>query len=124
MTYARLCRLLSEQETHVVCSTISMFHDVRLWNQENICNYKEIYLRAPIDILKERDSKGIYSRAEKGELTDVMGVDLPFEEPDNPNLIIDNDGSRSVDEIVEILLSTFHDFGFSDREGKQFVPPQ
>ena len=49
MRNARLCRLLAGQGFDVVCATISLFHEVQRWNRENIPNYREIYLRVPID---------------------------------------------------------------------------
>ena len=42
MRNARLCRLLAEQGTDVVCATISLFHEVQRWNRENILDYREI----------------------------------------------------------------------------------
>src|SRR5580700_6872652 len=63
MRNARLCRLLAEQGTDVVCATISLFHEVQRWNRENIPGYCEIYLRVPIEELRRRDSKGLYAGA-------------------------------------------------------------
>ena len=94
MQYARLCKVLVDQGVDVVCATISMFHECREWNRKNISRYREIYLRVPMDILKKRDSKSIYSRAARGEVTQVMGIDLPFDEPRDPDLIVDNDGTQ------------------------------
>src|SRR5215469_7102888 len=76
MRNARLCRLLAEQGTDVVCATISLFHEVQRWNRKNIPGYREIYLRVPIDELRRRDSKGIYAGAERGDARDVVGLDV------------------------------------------------
>ena len=81
-----------------------MFHEIRKWNRENIKNYNEIYIRVPIKLLVERDQKKLYSRALRGEIKNVMGVDVPIEEPDHPDIIIDNDGKLNPDEIVETLI--------------------
>jgi adenylylsulfate kinase len=61
MRNARQCRLLAGQGADVVCPTISLIHDVQLWNRENIPGYHEIYLRVLLDELRRRDSKGIYA---------------------------------------------------------------
>jgi len=103
MRNARLCKLLSDQGIHVICPTISMFSDVREWNRDNIDLYIEIYLKVPMDVLKKRDQKQLYSKAIKGEITDVIGVDLPFDEPNRADITIVNDGSLSVDEIVDVI---------------------
>jgi adenylyl-sulfate kinase len=104
---SRLCKMLADQGTDVVCATISMFKDCRQWNRDQIENYKEIYIRAPIDVLKSRDSKKLYSRAEKGEIKNIMGIDLKIEEPENPDIILDNDGKSTPDELTNKLLKTF-----------------
>lgn len=105
MRNARLCRFLSGQGIDVVCCTISMFHEVRGWNRENIAEYCEIYLKVPLDILKSRDQKGLYSSLEKGLKKNIWGLDLEFEEPENPDITIMNDGSSAPREIVDGLMS-------------------
>jgi adenylylsulfate kinase-like enzyme len=96
MRNARLCRLLAEQGTDVVCATISLFHEVQRWNRENIPGYREIYLRVPIDELRRRDSKGIYAGAQRGDAHDVVGLDVPAEAPEAPDLVLDNYGALTL----------------------------
>src|SRR3984957_14859477 len=105
MRNARLCRLLAEQGTDVVCATISLFHEVQRWNRENIPGYREIYLRVPIDELRRRDSKGIYARAQRGDMRDVVGLDVPAEAPEAPDLILDNYGALDVSTAVDRILA-------------------
>jgi adenylylsulfate kinase-like enzyme len=93
--YSRLCKLLTEQGIDVICATISMFKECRQWNRDNIPGYHEIYIRVPLDILIKRDQKQLYSRALKGVIQQVMGIDIPFDEPETPDMILDNDGSKS-----------------------------
>jgi adenylylsulfate kinase len=94
MRNARLCRMLAEQGIDVVCATISLFRECQEWNRAHIARYFEVYLRVPMEVLVRRDQKQLYSRALRGEITDVIGVDLPVEEPQRPDLVIDNDGTR------------------------------
>jgi cytidine diphosphoramidate kinase len=101
--YSVLCKLLSEQNIDVVCATISMFSDVREKNREEIKNYIEIYIKAPINILIKRDQKKLYSRALNNEIKDVMGVDIDVEEPERPDIVVVNDESKSPEEILEEL---------------------
>jgi adenylylsulfate kinase-like enzyme/phosphohistidine swiveling domain-containing protein len=103
MRNARLCRMLASQGGDVVCPTISMFHDVQRWNRANIPGYREIYLRVPMDELQRRDAKGIYAGARRGDLSDVVGLDVAAELPESPDLILDNfgdlDSAAAVDRI-------------------------
>ncbi len=106
MHYSRLCRMLADQGMDVVIATISMFHDVRQWNRENIEHYQEIYLKVPMEILFKRDQKGLYSRVMRGEINNVIGVDLEMEEPQYPDHIVMNDGRQSPREITEGLWNS------------------
>lgn len=99
----RICKMLSEQEIDVVCCSISMYHSVRAWNRANIPNYREIYIRVKGETLLSRNKKGLYTNGK-----DVIGVDLPFEEPQSPDLIVQNDGDRTPLELVEEIEQALH----------------
>lgn len=99
----RVCRLLSDQGIDVVCCSIAMFDTVRLWNREHIPNYKEIYIRVKKQTLIQRNQKGLYTAG-----CNVVGVDLPFDEPKSPDLILQNDGDRTPLELVEEVERTFY----------------
>ncbi|CAA7613727.1 Adenylyl-sulfate kinase [Magnetospirillum sp. LM-5] len=98
-TYGRMCKVLAEQGAVVVCSTISMFHAVRRWNRDHIPGYVEIYLKVPLDELVRRDPKGLYAKG-----VNMQGLDLPFEEPEAPDLVIDNFGATAPDQAVNLIL--------------------
>jgi adenylylsulfate kinase-like enzyme/phosphohistidine swiveling domain-containing protein len=105
MRNARLCGLLSGQGAEVVCATISLFHEVQRWNRENIPGYREIYLRVPIDELRRRDNKGIYAASRRGDVRNIVGVDVPAEAPEAPDLILDNYGALDVAAAVDRILA-------------------
>jgi len=104
MQYSRLCRMLSNQGMYVICATISMFHEVRNWNREHIENYIEVYIKVPMEELIRRDQKQLYSRALKGEINHVMGINAEIEEPEKPDIVLVNDGNYSPQEIVNELI--------------------
>lgn len=95
----RLCKELSDQGRDVVCCSICMYHAVRRWNRENISNYREIYIKASWETLYRRDQKNLYSSGTKN----VVGVDIPAEEPEHPDVVIQNDGEESPEQIVSRL---------------------
>ena len=92
----RVCRLLSRQGIDVVVCSIAMIEDQRRWNRENIPNYQEIYIKVSRETLMQRDQKGLYSAGKN-----VVGIDLPFDEPRHADLVVENDGDRSPLEQVE-----------------------
>ena len=102
---ARLGAFLSRQGISVVCPNISLFPELRVWNRENLPSYFEVYVRVPMEVLKARDSKGLYRRALAGELRDVVGVDLPYPEPEHSDLVLDNSVSLpSLSPLVDRIL--------------------
>lgn len=94
----RVCKMLADQGIDVVVCSISMFSEVRRWNREHIDNYREIYIKVSKDTLMRRNQKGLYTAGKN-----VVGIDLPFDEPDAPDLVIHNDGQEPPEEIVRWL---------------------
>lgn len=100
MRNARLCRLLAEQGSDIVCATISLFHEVQRWNRANIPGYREIYLRVPLAELRRRDTKGLYT----GTKRNVVGLDVPAEFPQTPDIVLDNHGALNVAAAVDQIV--------------------
>lgn len=90
----QLCAWLDGQGINVVCNILLLFGDISDWNRENLSAYLEVYVSTPLDVVKARDSKGLYSAAEKGETKNVVGVDIPFPTPVSPDITIDNSEIR------------------------------
>lgn len=107
MRYSRLCDMLQKQGLNVVCCTISMFDAVREWNREHISNYKEIYIKVSVDTLFKRDQKGLYSGNTSEKEKEVTGIQIPFEEPQSPDLVLENNGDRTPEEQVERMAEVF-----------------
>lgn len=97
------CRDLAEEGQDVVICSISMYTEIRAWNRENIENYREIYLKVTHETLYKRDQKKLYSTKAKN----VVGVDLPWDEPGHSSIVIQNDGHETPKEIVERLFQFF-----------------
>lgn len=105
--YSRLCKMLDDQQQIVICCTISMFHDVREWNRNNINNYMEVYIKVSIDILKKRNQKKLYSEVAKGSEEEVVGINQKMEEPITPDLVINNNGEYSLDFLVDKIVEKY-----------------
>lgn len=94
----RVAKMLSDQGIDVVVCSICMYSDLRAWNRANIENYREIYIKVSKETLLRRNQKGLYTGG-----TNVVGVDLPFDEPKSPDYIIENDGRETPESIVARL---------------------
>lgn len=104
--YARLCKMLSEQSLDVVCSTISLFREVHQFNRRYLRRYCEVFVDCPLEELRRRDQKGIYSAAFSGKAKHVMGVDVPFDRPHRCHVTIDNRRPDRLAQKVELILKT------------------
>lgn len=107
MQYAHLCRVISSQGVTVVISTISLFREVHVWNRENLPGYFEVYLKVPMEELRRRDSKGIYRRFDAGELNNVAGLDLPIDEPDAADWVVEFSVGRHSTVVADELMTIF-----------------
>ena len=106
-----MCHMLAEQGVDVVLCSISMYHAASSWAKNHIENYKDIYVKAAWETLCQRDQKGLYSSGVKN----VVGVDILCEEPEHPDIIVENDGRETPDQIVDRLEAFF---GLSHGENK------
>jgi len=110
----RICQIgkfLDNQDMNVVCAILSIFPETQKWNRENIEDYYEVFIDTPIENLIHRDSKGIYGKFKRGEITEVAGMDIKFPIPSNADLVIENSGSKEellsyAKPIIEKLLQT------------------
>lgn len=105
--YSRLCKEISDQGIHVICSTISMFNEVREKNRSTIKRYKEVYLKVPMEVLIKRDQKGLYSGGLKGNVDNVIGLNTNFQEPQKPDKVIINDGTTTPKTIIKNIFDEF-----------------
>ena len=94
----RVAKMLSDQGIDVVVCSICMYSDLRAWNRENIEKYREIYIKVDREVLQRRNQKGLYTEGKN-----VVGVDLPFDEPKQPDYIIENNGEETPEAIVTRL---------------------
>jgi adenylylsulfate kinase len=70
----------------------------------------EVFVDADISVCRERDPKGLYAKAERGEIKQFTGIDSPYEAPHRPEVNI-RAGEVSVAEAVNQLLAYLHEIG-------------
>jgi adenylylsulfate kinase len=63
----------------------------------------EVYVKCPVEVCEQRDPKGQYQKAKKGEIKEFTGVSAPYEEPLNPEIILETD-RLAVDESVKKIV--------------------
>lgn len=105
LQYAHLCKVIAQPGVTVVIATISLFKEVHHWNRGNLPDYVEVYLKVPVEELRRRDPKGIYQRFDAGQLTNVAGLDLPVDEPEQADWIVPWLPDQSVVTMADELMT-------------------
>ena len=107
-----VAELLSRNGVATIVAAISPYRDARAEVRAQVKNFVEVYLSCPLETLKLRDPKSLYIRALTGELKNFTGVSDPYEEPLNPDILIDT-SSESPSQSAERLWSLIKDRGFT-----------
>lgn len=105
MRRIRLCRLLAGQGFHVVCAAVSNCPDLRDWCRVHIPGFMSVYLKADDRILELRDPKQLYARFGRKEIKQVVGRDIPFNEPLDADMTVDMNESDTAEVIADRIAA-------------------
>lgn len=102
---AEVCKLFVDAGIVCVSAFISPLKKDRLLAREIIGeeNFIEIFVNTPLKICEERDVKGLYKKARKGEIKYFTGIDAPYEAPENPAIEIKTEAESLEESIGKIL---------------------
>jgi adenylyl-sulfate kinase len=106
-----VAKLLSRNGVGTVCSFISPYQAVRDHVRDNTTNFLEVYIDAPLDVVIERDVKGLYKKAIAGEIPNFTGISDPFEAPANPDIHIRTD-QGTPEECADQILQHLEQLGY------------
>lgn len=103
---SEVAKLFLDAGVITICSFVSPTNDLRALAKSIIGenDFLEIYINAPLATCEERDVKGLYAKARKGEIKDFTGVNAPFEIPTGPALELKTD-LQNEDDSVKALVS-------------------
>ena len=107
--------LLTRNGVVSIVSAISPYRDVRDEVRREIGSFIEVHVHASLDELVRRDVKGLYEKALRGEIPNFTGVSDPYEEPLNPEVLVDTE-QESVEESLGKVLAALEDRGFVSRD--------
>lgn len=101
-----IASLLQKHGVFVVASFISPYQDARDFVRDMCEDFMEIHISTPLEVCEERDVKGLYEKARKGEIDNFTGISDPYEEPEDPELRIDTTDitpEQGVERVFEYL---------------------
>jgi adenylyl-sulfate kinase len=104
-----MAALLEAHGNIVIVALISPYHDIRDDIRKMCKKFIEVYVSTDIKVSMQRDTKGLYEKAIKGEIKDFTGISAPYFPPVNPELIVDAailNVRECADKIFAILKNT------------------
>jgi adenylyl-sulfate kinase len=98
-----VCNLLTRNDVVAIAAAISPYREVRDELRRDIGAFVEVYVSCPIDVLAERDVKGLYKKALAGEIKNFTGVDDPYESPLAAEIIVETDRESPEESAARII---------------------
>jgi adenylylsulfate kinase len=108
-----VCEVLTRNGIVAIAAAISPYRDVRDEVRESIGRFVEVYVEAPIEVLAERDVKGLYKQALAGEISGFTGVSDPYEAPLNPDVVCHTGGHETPEESAAKVMRALDERGYS-----------
>ena len=106
-----LSKLLARNGVVSIVALISPYREFRQFARTEIGNFCEVYVKASLNTCIKRDPKGLYKKALNGEITDLTGLQDVYEEPINPELIIETEKESedaSTQKVIDALVLARH----------------
>ena len=97
-----------------ICAPIAPYRSDRRFNRDMIAplgGYIEIFVNTPLEVCERRDVKGLYAKARQGLIKQFTGIDDPYEEPENAEIVIDS-STEDPEVLVEQILKKIHTMGY------------
>ena len=113
---AYIAKLLNRNDIPVIVGMITPFRDSQQQAREIVEDEGEfalVYVKCSVDAAQQRDPKGLYERAREGKIEKFTGINHPFQEPLNPDIVVDTE-EQTIDEGVEHVLESLKDTGLLD----------
>jgi sulfate adenylyltransferase/3'-phosphoadenosine 5'-phosphosulfate synthase len=116
-----VARLVARSGGVAITAAISPYREVRDEIRAQTPGFVEVFARAPLDTLVERDVKGLYKKAIAGEIANFTGVSDPYEEPLHAEVVCDT-SRESLDQSLSKVIAALEDLGHLDREVGERLP--
>jgi adenylyl-sulfate kinase len=110
---ALVSKILTRNGVAVIVAAISPYREDRELAREEIQSFVEVWCRASVEACAARDYKGLYEKAMRGEIANLTGVNDPYEEPEDADLVLDTEG-ESPEQSAERVMALLEAKGFLD----------
>lgn len=122
-----VCDLLSRNGVVAIAAAISPYREVREEVRNQTGTFVEVYAECPVEVLSDRDVKGLYKKALAGEIKNFTGVDDPYEPPTSPEVVVHTDretpeqsAARIIAKLEELsLVARVEPEGYSEEDEEE-----
>lgn len=114
-----VCEVLSRNGVIAIAAAISPYREIRDEVRSKIPNFVEVYMECPLEVLVERDVKGLYQKALAGEIGNFTGVSDPYEPPFNPEVWCLTDGHEIPEQSADKILAYIAEQGWLNGVGSR-----
>ena len=108
---AFVAKLLTRNGVATISAAIAPYREARTWARQEIGNFVEVYVKCPLEVCRQRDVKGLYKLVDEGKIKHFTGVDDPYEEPENPEVVVETD-KESTEESVQKIFAKLEELGY------------
>jgi len=106
-----IAQILTKNGVTTLIPLISPYRETRDFARNEIQRFVEVWVKASVDECIKRDPKGLYKKALAGEIKNLTGLQAPYEEPQNAELVLDTE-KHTVKESVNLIISTIKNLGY------------
>lgn len=106
-----VAKLLTRNGVAVLTSFISPYREIRAYARREIGNFIEVYTKCPLEVCIQRDVKGMYERAMRGEIKEFTGISDPYEEPIEPEILLETD-KETIEESAGKVIRRLEELGY------------
>ena len=108
---AFVCELLTRNGVASISAAIAPYREAREWARQQIGNFVEVYVKCPLEVCRQRDVKGLYKLVDEGKIKNFTGVDDPYEEPENPEVVVETD-NESIEQSIQKIFAKLEALGY------------
>lgn len=108
---AFVAKLLTRNGVATISAAIAPYREAREWARQEIGHFVEVYVKCPLEVCRQRDVKGLYKLVDEGKIKNFTGVDDPYEEPENPEVVVETD-KESTEESVQKIFAKLEELGY------------
>ena len=106
-----VCQILSRNDVIAIAAVISPYRATRDEVRSRIGRFVEVYMEAPVEVLAQRDAKGLYRRAMAGEIPNFTGVTDTYEPPTSPEVVCHSDGRQTAEQSAAAIVTKLEVLG-------------